>query len=77
MPNKYSRVIFDIEPVGDMVRLTVTHDDLEAGSGMEKGIDAGWPRVLSSLKSYLETGKALNTWAEKEKLEAMEAASKA
>jgi hypothetical protein len=49
--------------VGDMVRLTVTHDELEKGSEMERNISRGWPRVLSSLKSLLETGKALNTWA--------------
>ena len=51
----------------DMVRLTVTHDELEAGSEMERGITNGWPRVLSSLKSFLETGKPLNVFAGKEK----------
>jgi uncharacterized protein YndB with AHSA1/START domain len=60
---KYTRVTFDLEPVEDMVRLTVTHDELEPGSDMERGIMEGWPRVLSSLKSFLETGAALNTWA--------------
>ncbi len=48
-----------------MVRLTVTHDRLVPGSEMEKGIVEGWPRVLSSLKSFLETGKPLPTWAGK------------
>ena len=65
--HKHSRVAFDIERVEDMVRLTVTHDELEAGSEMERGITNGWPRVLSSLKSFLETGKPLNVWAGKEK----------
>jgi uncharacterized protein YndB with AHSA1/START domain len=60
---RHSRVTFEIESVGDMVRLTVTHDDLESGSEMERKITAGWPRVLSSLKSLLETGRALPTWA--------------
>jgi uncharacterized protein YndB with AHSA1/START domain len=60
---KHTRVTFDIERIEDMVRLTVTHDELEPGSEMEQGIVAGWPRVLSSLKSFLETGAALNTWA--------------
>jgi uncharacterized protein YndB with AHSA1/START domain len=59
---KHSRVTFDIEPIEDIVRLTVTHDELEPGSEMEQGIMAGWPRVLSSMKSLLETGTAL-TWA--------------
>jgi hypothetical protein len=46
-----------------MVRLTVTHDDLEPRSEMERKVSQGWPRVLSSLKSLLETGRPLNTWA--------------
>ena len=54
---------FEIEPVADMVRLTVTHEDLEEGSEMQRKISQGWPRVLSSLKSLLETGRALQTWA--------------
>ena len=62
---KHTRVAFDIEPVGDMVRLTVTHDELEPGSEMDRGIREGWPRVLSSMKSFLETGRALDTWAGK------------
>jgi Activator of Hsp90 ATPase homolog 1-like protein len=60
---KHSRVSFDIVPIGDMVRLSVTHDELEAGSKMDQDIRQGWPRVLSSLKSFLETGKPLDTWA--------------
>ena len=58
-----SRAIFDIETVGDMVRLTVTHAGLVKRTDMERGIAIGWPRVLSSLKSFLETGTALDTWA--------------
>jgi uncharacterized protein YndB with AHSA1/START domain len=58
-----SRVTFELEQVEDMVRLSVTHDELEAGSEMQKGINHGWPLVLSSLKSYLETGKSINLWA--------------
>ena len=61
--SKHSRVAFEIEAVEDMVRLTVTHDELGSGSEMLRKITNGWPRVLSSLKSFLETGKALNTWA--------------
>jgi uncharacterized protein YndB with AHSA1/START domain len=61
--DRHSRVAFDIETIADMVRLTITHDDLEAGSEMERKIGDGWPRVLSSLKSLLETGRPLNTWA--------------
>jgi uncharacterized protein YndB with AHSA1/START domain len=57
--DKHSRVTFDIEPYRGVVKLTITHDQLEAGSEMLEGITRGWPIVLSSLKSLLETGKAL------------------
>src|SRR5262245_9978787 len=56
-PEAYSRVTFGIEEFNDMVKLTVTHDDLVVGSGMANGVTKGWPIVLSSMKSYLETGK--------------------
>ena len=62
-PQAYSRVSFDVEPYDDMVRLTVTHDELEAGSAMAKGIQHGWPIVLSSLKSLLETGQGIDVFA--------------
>ena len=57
---KHSRVAFDIEPYGDqLVRLTVTHDELEGDPAMLEGISGGWPKVLSNLKTWLETGRAL------------------
>jgi uncharacterized protein YndB with AHSA1/START domain len=62
-PAAYSRVTFEIEAYENMVRLTVTHDELEAGSGMATGIRKGWPVVLSSLKSLLETGRGLDVFA--------------
>ncbi|MBA3936090.1 MAG: SRPBCC family protein [Planctomycetes bacterium] len=65
--SKHSRVTFAIDDIQGMVRLSVTHDQLEAGSDMATSISGGWPRVLSSLKSYLETGVALDTWAGQER----------
>ena len=56
-----SRVTIDITPVRDHVRLTVTHDDFDDGSAVFEKITEGWPSVLSSLKSYLETGRALSS----------------
>jgi uncharacterized protein YndB with AHSA1/START domain len=57
-PEKSSRVVFEIDQhKDDVVRLTVTHSELEPGSEMLRGITKGWPLVLSSLKSFLETGK--------------------
>ncbi|MDQ0199120.1 SRPBCC family protein [Neobacillus ginsengisoli] len=55
----HSRVMFAIDPISDVVRLTVTHDQLAPGSGMVEDISEGWPKVLSSLKSLLEVGKPL------------------
>jgi len=55
----YSRVTYEIAKDRGITRLTVTHDRLQAGSAMLEGITEGWPKVLSSLKSLLETGKAL------------------
>ena len=51
-----STVTFDIEPLGDMVKLTVVHDGFEPGSAVLPGIWDGWPRVLAGLKTLLETG---------------------
>ena len=54
-----SRVAFDIEPVGEMVKLTVVHDDFEPGSTAATMVRNGWPVLLSSLKTLLETGEPL------------------
>ena len=54
-----SKVTFDIEPLGDYVRLTVVHDGFEPGSAVLPGITQGWPLVISSLKTLLETGDVL------------------
>ena len=54
-----SRVSFDLEPMGKDVKLVVTHDDFEPGSKVFESISNGWPIVLSSVKSLLETGHAL------------------
>ena len=62
-PAGHSRVSFDVEVYDGMVRLTVTHDELDAGSAMAKGIQQGWPIVLSSLKSLLETGQGIDVFA--------------
>ena len=62
-PETYSRVTFEIADYDDMVRLTVSHDDLIPGSGMANGVTRGWPLVLSSLKSLLETGRGLDVFA--------------
>jgi uncharacterized protein YndB with AHSA1/START domain len=57
-----SRVTFEIEAVEDMVCLTVTHDSFQTGSKMAGAVAKGWPLVLSSLKTFLETGTGLNAF---------------
>ena len=53
-----SRVTFDIEPYGEIVRLTVTHEDLADEAERDEAA-SGWSAVLSNLKSLLETGHVL------------------
>ena len=54
---KRSKVTFALEPQGDMVKLMVVHDDL--GEAERSLVSQGWPNVLSSLKTLLETGEPL------------------
>jgi uncharacterized protein YndB with AHSA1/START domain len=55
----YSRATFTLEPADDVVKLTVTHEMDHAGSKFIDGVANGWPPILSSLKSLLETGESI------------------
>lgn len=50
---------FTLEPHGKLVKLTLTHEGFAAGGKFLAGISSGWPAILSSLKSLLETGRPL------------------
>lgn len=54
-----SKVTFEIEPQGEVVKLTVVHDGFAPGSRVLEGIQGGWPAILSGLKTLLETGDVL------------------
>ena len=54
-----SRVTFVLEQYGKLVKLTLTHEDFAEGSVVIDGISKGWPAIMSSLKSLLESGTAL------------------
>jgi uncharacterized protein YndB with AHSA1/START domain/DNA-binding transcriptional ArsR family regulator len=54
-----SKVTFEIEPLGDRVKLTVLHDTADPDSLVTSMVSSGWPRVLSDLKTLLETGETL------------------
>jgi|HubBroStandDraft_4_1064222.scaffolds.fasta_scaffold56512_3 uncharacterized protein YndB with AHSA1/START domain len=64
----YSRLTYVLEQQGDMVKLVLTHEMIELPAGPSKFIEAvsnGWPAILASLKSLLETGESLvatRTW---------------
>ncbi len=53
-----SHVTFELEPQGELVKLTVRHDHFEPDSVVAQMVTNGWPMVISSLKSLLETGEA-------------------
>jgi uncharacterized protein YndB with AHSA1/START domain/DNA-binding transcriptional ArsR family regulator len=57
--DRRSRVTFELEPMGDAVKLTVVHNGFDPGSMMLGSVSGGWPRVLSNLKSLLETGEPM------------------
>ncbi|MFI5034611.1 MAG: SRPBCC family protein [Acidimicrobiales bacterium] len=54
-----STATFELEPGGDATRLTLRHGDFDPGSAVAAAVAEGWPAILSSLKSLLETGSEL------------------
>lgn len=54
-----SRVTYTLAPIGDAIMLTVLHEELS--DAVAAGVSTGWPRILSSIKSLLESGKPLAT----------------
>jgi uncharacterized protein YndB with AHSA1/START domain len=55
----YSRLTYELEPQGDCVKLTVLHEIDKADSKFIEGVSNGWPAIMASLKSLLETGESL------------------
>ncbi|HLM17786.1 MAG TPA: metalloregulator ArsR/SmtB family transcription factor [Acidimicrobiia bacterium] len=55
----FSRVTWEIEPVGDSCRLTLVHDQMRDGACEQ--LYGGWPMILSGLKTWLESGELLTT----------------
>ena len=51
-----SRVRFELEPDGPLVKLTVVHDDFDEGSTVAEMVSGGWPRVVGEIKTLLEAG---------------------
>jgi uncharacterized protein YndB with AHSA1/START domain len=59
MSESRSKVTFDLEELGDVVKLTVTHDGFDDDSVVAGMVSEGWPQVVSELKTLIETGEAL------------------
>ena len=55
----YSRMSYELEKQGEMVKLTVIHEMDKPGSKLIDKVSSGWPMILASLKSLLETGESL------------------
>lgn len=57
----FTRATFEIEPMKDECKLTVTHESDVPDSKMIEAVSGGWPAILSSLKTLLETGASLKS----------------
>jgi uncharacterized protein YndB with AHSA1/START domain len=55
----FSRMTYELEKVGESIKLTVLHEMDKPGSKFIEAVSNGWPLILSSLKSLLETGESL------------------
>ena len=55
----YTKVEYTLETTDGVTKLTVTHSGFVANSKLRQGVSGGWPAILSSLKSMLETGEAI------------------
>jgi uncharacterized protein YndB with AHSA1/START domain len=63
----FSRATFELEKQDDMVKLTIVHEIDKPDSKFIEAVSGGWPLILASLKSLLETGESLEatrTWPE-------------
>jgi uncharacterized protein YndB with AHSA1/START domain len=54
-----ARCIYELEQVGDAVKLTITHTIERPASKFIEAVSGGWPRIISNLKSFLETGQVV------------------
>jgi uncharacterized protein YndB with AHSA1/START domain len=55
----HSRLTYELEQQSDMVKLTLTHESEQPGSKLIEAVSKGWPVILASLKSLMETGESL------------------
>lgn len=60
LPEPASRVTYELEERHGATKLTVIHEGFPPDSKVLPGITNGWPRILSSLKTYLERGSPMH-----------------
>jgi uncharacterized protein YndB with AHSA1/START domain len=56
-----SRCTIELEPTGEAVKLTITHEIDRPEAQLIGAVSGGWPQIISNLKSLLETGRVLKT----------------
>ena len=56
-----AKCTFELEPNGEIVKLTITHSSPRPDSQLIVAVSGGWPKILANLKSLLETGKPMTT----------------
>ena len=54
----YSRCVMELAQEGELTKLTVSHTIEKEHAEFIQAVSGGWPRILSSLQAYLETGRA-------------------
>lgn len=55
----YASCTIELEPMAEAVKLTIIHTMDRTGSKLIEAVSGGWPRILSNLKSILETGEVV------------------
>ncbi|MBI3676064.1 MAG: SRPBCC family protein [Proteobacteria bacterium] len=63
----YSRCVMELQPDGDLMKLTITHSIERENSKLVEAVSGGWPKILSGLKSLLETGQTISPTHERPK----------
>ncbi len=53
----YARCVYELEALGEAVKLTITHSIDVPGAKLIEAVSGGWPKIISNLKSLLETGE--------------------
>jgi uncharacterized protein YndB with AHSA1/START domain len=53
-----SRCTIELEPFGTAIKLSITHTIEREPSKLIEAVSGGWPKIISNLKSLLESGSA-------------------